>query len=254
MARVILKAYELGNNSVVALTQDQVRAKYSPNLFPKSQGKFWEKWYELKDIILTKDAKKGIKKVDDIIYYSHKLGNNTFLIFAIGDDKKETLEKIYLKEKESNGDSTNSVLTENTDNQPKAEAKTVAKSETKSASGSEWDLSDTSKSINEHIKAILDKKKVTGKFNEEQSKEVLKLLGSGNTIKTIMDKKDYSKLAPTLIKSLNSIKSVIEYTIFDLNKIGKIIQGLGEEAKNPDFEQNLEEAKDYEFDFNTIMA
>ena len=254
MARTILKAYELGNNSVISLTQDQVRAKYSPNLFPKSQGKFWEKWYELKDTILTKDAKKGIKKVDDIIYYSHNLGNNSFLVFAIGDDKKETLEKIYIKEKEANTPNNTTLTGNNIDTKAKSEPKTETKVETKVVSKGDWDLSDTSKSINEHVKAILDKKNIIGKFNEEQSKEVLKLLGSGNTIKTIMDKKEYTKLAPTLIKSLNAIKPVITYTTFDLNKIGKIIQNLGEETKDPDFEQNLEEAKAYDFDFNEIMA
>ena len=94
MARVLLGCYELKDNKVTKLVFDKCYEKFKDKLFGGSTyNEAYSKWSEIKQMIL--DGKdKAVKKQDDMSYVIKTLEKNYYIVFGIGNGKKETLETI----------------------------------------------------------------------------------------------------------------------------------------------------------------
>lgn len=129
--RTVMNAFELVNNQVYNRTYDQVlgifmnlKAEYRQN-----KNKFKEEWEQVKDLIEKKG--QNIKHQDDMYYYSLTIEPNHYIVFGIGQGKKDTLTSIYvkLKEEETKKDDNNKAeeTTTNSNNNPMEQVQTALK-------------------------------------------------------------------------------------------------------------------------------
>ena len=248
MARVLLGCYELKDNKVTKLVFDKCYEKFKDKLFGGSTyNEAYAKWSEIKQMIL--DGKdKSVKKQDDMSYVIKTLEKNYYIVFGIGNGKKETLETIYTRAQEDDGEDTQTQKSA-----PVEEAKETGK-EVKASTEGSWDLTDVSKTVDEHVNAILGGKyAIAGKFNEEQSNEVLKLLGEGKVAECIKNA-TYKELPKAIGDNLQKYNKAFNYTVYDKVKIANLIKDLVSEVSKEEFEQNLEAVDAEDFDFNLIKA
>jgi len=117
-----------------------------------------------------------------------------------------------------------------------------------------WDLSDESKNITEHLKAILSNKyTITGEFNNEQSEKVLKSIGTSKEFKEALANKQYKQIPIILTKSVKAFEKPFQYTMFDVKKIQNLIKDLADEVEKSTFEEEFNNlSADDQFDLNEI--
>lgn len=253
MARVLLGCYELKNNKVTKLVFADCYKKFKKELFDgvADEGEAYKKWTAIKQLIL--DGKdKSVRTQDSMTYVIKTLDKDHFVVFGLGNGKKDTLETIYAQAQEDNGEEV-AETTQTQESAPVEEAKETGK-EVKASTEGSWDLTDVSKTVDEHVNAILGGKyAIAGKFNEEQSNEVLKLLGEGKVAECIKNA-TYKELPKAIGDNLQKYNKAFNYTVYDKVKIANLIKDLVSEVSKDEFEQNLEAVDAEDFDFNLIKA
>lgn len=224
--RVILKAYEVGNNKINTLNFDQVYTKYHTLVFKEAKkpaDAYNGKWKEIKERLAKKS--NDVKHEDDMYYMVANLGNANFLVFAIGTGKKDTLQKIYLKaleEQKGKGE-----VQEPVKEEPKAEVKEVKKEAIQNI-----DLSDANIGNDIKFSAIANGNAVN-KLDEDGSYEYLRNQLTPDVINKFKTDKAYT---PTFFTQFaNMLKTdktkIDKYTVFTSTEIAKMLKELMEESK-----------------------
>lgn len=222
----VMRCYKLTPTEVIHIQQDMYLNNYDclPSQFGKYYKERLEIWNKIKGEL---EHNINCKKVDDIIYKGYSNGFTTqpeFTIFAIGTGKKITLERIYLKEKEA----------------------------LKQKEDSKWDLSDESKSITEHIKAINENKELKNKFTDKQSDQLLyKLIN--NKVAKCVNNKDWDGVIRGLVLNLKILKKSFMYSKYDSLSIIHLLQDLQKQTNDPKFLIKLKKSKDLSYFDGSIL-
>lgn len=223
MEKIVLKAYEIGNNKVNVLSWRDLYAKYKNTLFKplnyKSEWGFYKgKWQEVKEALLGK--RSGVKHEDDIYYLSTSLGDSQFLIFAIGTGRKDTLQKIYLRSLEEQKEKNNNV----------EEAKPSSNKQEEVI-----DVSDKSIDENKRFEAIINKKPVKGQLDEEDTYKFIRYCITDSEINKLKsDEKYLEKFIMVFANTLKKYKDEFDkYNCNDLKskEIASLLKDINKESK-----------------------
>ena len=222
----VMRCYKLNSSSIEHIQQEKYLNNY--DCLPSNFGKYPKErlvvWNKIKGEL---EHNINCKQVDDIIYKGFKnsfIDQPEFTIFAIGTGKRLTLEKIYLKEEE----------------------------ELKKHEEIKWDLSDESISINEHIKAIHEKKEVKNEFTAKQSDQLLYKLVNNNVAKCV-NNKDWNGLIRALVFNLKSLKEVFKYSKYDSLSIIQLLRDLQTQIEDSKFLDRLKKSKDLPYFDGSIL-
>ena len=230
----VMRCYVLSNNNVEHLEQSRFldARLHLPKKFGTTQKERSIIWQRLKGQL---ESQVDVKKEDQIIYVTHSLNQETndfsssettfhYLCFSTGNGKKDTLKRIFIK----------------------------AEEEEKEENLYKWDLSDESISINEHIKAIHEKKEVKNEFTAKQSDQLLYKLVNNNVAKCV-NNKDWNGLIRALVFNLKSLKEVFKYSKYDSLSIIQLLRDLQTQIEDPKFLDRLKKSKDLPYFDGSIL-
>lgn len=236
MATVIVKGYEVNHSGIRALDFNILYEQYKNILFQNAKNKaeaYNKTWNEIKQKVL-KDPNK--KKVDDMTYSVALNQGGKMLLFAHGTGKKETLEKIFLAEKE-NLDKSNASQNKASQEQPVSQPQTIS---TKTIN-----LEDNTISFEDKYNAITSKDSnvnIVGKLNEDDSYAYYRNLLGQDKVDLFIKSKDYEseffKALALVVK--NNKDDIDKFTYYTSSQIANILKNLMQESQsNPEFHKEI---------------
>ena len=225
----VMRCYVLSNYNVEHLEQSRFldATLHLPKKFGTTQKERSIIWQRLKGQL---ENQVDVKKEDQIIYVIHSLNQETndfsgleatisrYLCFSIGNGKKDTLRRIFIK----------------------------AEEEEKEENLYKWDLSDETIPMRRHIEAIKDDSIETiNGFSDKQKKRFLQEILISKNLIHFINTKQWEKAILTLATNLNENKDLlIPYTSISPYAIAQLVKDLQKEIKNPLFEEKLKKVRD----------
>ncbi len=116
-----------------------------------------------------------------------------------------------------------------------------------------WNLADETKSLDEHIKAIKEKKTTKGQLSEAQSLELLKKLANDNTKKSF-NNKEFDKVCVDMVTNLKEYKDCFEKSKISIDRLGETLKQIKTESKDPNFYNQVMATKDDPVDLSFLYV
>lgn len=229
----VMRCYVLSNDNIEHLEQSRFldAGLHLPKKFGTTKKERNIIWQRLKGQL---ENQVDVKKEDQIIYVIHSLNQEAnglsnseqahYLCFSIGNGKKDTLKRIFIK----------------------------AKKEEEEENLYKWDLSDETIPMRKHIEAIKDDSIETiNGFSDKQKKKFLQEILISKNLIHFINTKQWEKATLTLATNLNENKDLlIPYTSISPYAIAQLVRDLQKEIKNPLFEEKLKKVRDHKETIN----